>query len=205
MGEYNVDWAAFSWDAFATLATGFAAVFAAFLVGRRQAAISDRQNQILDRQMLLSELSLRSDLFDRRFACYERVRFFLGRIIAHADRPEHEVQADFLTALNESKFLFRQDVHGELKEIWREACTYFAVHAETKATYKREGHYGPKLESEHELLLKLTKRIETLADVFGDELKLSASPLASAGAPARMEAALADNLVPQTVGSKAAN
>ena len=53
-------WSAFSWEAFATLATGLAAVGGAVW-------ILMRQQLSLDRQVELQELKLRSDLFDRRF------------------------------------------------------------------------------------------------------------------------------------------
>jgi hypothetical protein len=64
-------WAAFSWEAFATLATGVLAVSGAVVIGVLQVGIQARQSAILERQVGLHELKLRSDLFERRFRVYE--------------------------------------------------------------------------------------------------------------------------------------
>jgi len=52
MAGLGIDWSSFGWDAFATLATGFAAVVAANFVGSRQVKITERQTDILDRQIM---------------------------------------------------------------------------------------------------------------------------------------------------------
>jgi hypothetical protein len=97
-----IAWTDFSWEAFATLATGIGAVVAAIVVGLRQAGISDRQSRILERQVGLDELKLRSDLFDRRFAVYEATRKFVGHIMAHASEPDQQTQSEFLVALDQA-------------------------------------------------------------------------------------------------------
>lgn len=57
---------------------GIAAVVAAFLVGRRQAEILAKQPDIQERQRTLQELSLKADLFDRRYEVYAAVRDWLA-------------------------------------------------------------------------------------------------------------------------------
>lgn len=80
-----VAWDNFGWDAFATLATGIAAVSAATWVGLRQIRISDRQSSIQDaqrreqvaaaeRDYLLQKQEFRLALFDKRFQVSEDFR-----------------------------------------------------------------------------------------------------------------------------------
>ena len=155
--------------------TGLAAVGAALSVGLRQTAISRKQNEILDRQTQLAELQLRSELFERRMACYHDARQYLGKIVAHADKPDHESEFRFVSAMHDSQFLFDESVHQHLLTVWNDATAFCAVHAATQASFKREGHYGPELEREHELLAKIVSYLENINEAFGDELRLSAS------------------------------
>lgn len=182
MGVPPIDWAAFSWEAFATLATGAAAVAAATFVGlrqlgiaREQMAITERQSRILERQVGLDELNLRVDLFEQRFAVYERARKFLGAIMAHADRPDAEIQRGYVVALDEARFLFRPEVHAQLREIWERSAAFFAVKSAMEAEYRRTGDYGgDNIDRERRHLDWLMAKFENLAELFGDELKLSA-------------------------------
>lgn len=161
--------------------TGLAAVSAALAIGLRQSSISRKQNEILDRQTQLAELQLRSQLFDKRLACYHDARQFLGKIVAHADRPDRESEFTFIGAMHESLFLFDSAVHQHLMAIWRDACDFCAVHAVTRATFDREGHYGPEVEREHELLEKIADHLGNFNDVFGEEMRLSAKQIKTLG------------------------
>ena len=167
-------WSEFTWEAFATLVTGASAVGGAVWVGIRQSGISHRQTQILDRQVRLEELSLRADLFERRFVVYEATRKFLAEIVAHADKPTPEVEREFVIALNESVFLFNGDVHIRIRGIWKTACEFFAGHTVLEAANRR-GATNPQdlLDREHKQLLELSDKLLNLAAEFGDELKLS--------------------------------
>lgn len=169
-----INWSAFSWEAFATLATGILAVGAAIYVGRRQVAISDRQSRILERQTNLDALRYRSELFERRFEVYEATARFLGGIMTHADEPERDVQMRFLAAVDASRFLFAPQVATELREIWKESCAFFATKSIMKANYSRTGSYGDGMpDKEFQQITGLNTRLESLGDIFGDELRLS--------------------------------
>jgi hypothetical protein len=172
-----INWSAFTWDAFATLLTGILAVGAAFFVGRRQVEISNKQNSILSEQARLSALTYRSDLFEHRFEVYDATSRFLGTIIAHADRPDVEVERRFLIALDRSKFLFAPEVTESLRTIWKEACAFSATKAQMQANYNRTGSYGDGMpQKELEQITKLHERLENLSDTFGLELRLSEVP-----------------------------
>ena len=161
-----------TWEAAATLATGFAAVGAAYLLGRRQVKISEYQLDILEHQLRLEEVTVKSSLFDRRIDCYEGYRVFLGQVIAKADRVDREFELRMSESMDASRFLFNVEVYERLKETWQLYRTYAALQSDSKAIYQKEGHYGPQLDKIHELLLELTKKFENMHEVFGDELRL---------------------------------
>jgi hypothetical protein len=170
----QIYWSTFSWEAFATLATGASAVLAALVVGLKQSSIADRQSQILERQTHLEELKLRSDLFNRRFSVYQSTRKFCASIMAHAAEPEEVVKQEFLTALDQSKFIFRQDVYVDLQDLWKRSCRFFATKSVMQHQFETTGDYGQEnIEREHEYLTWLMARLDNLSDLFGDEAKLS--------------------------------
>lgn len=173
-----------SWEAAATLATGFAAVFAAWWVGHRQVEVSNkqaetagRQSRILERQVHLEELNLRHGLFERRVAIFDATERFLIAILQHADVPEAEVQRTFTTAMMRARFLFKPQVHERLRNLWQDACQFFAVKSAMKSQYESTGDYGAaNIDREHALLATFGQLLQHLPDVFGDELKLAAPP-----------------------------
>ena len=181
-----IDLSAFTWEAFATLVTGIVAVGGATLIGLRQVGISDRQSAIMERQVGLDELKLRSDLFDRRFAVYEATRQFLAEIVAHADEPEKETQNRFLWAVDQSRFLFSSDVSARLTDLWRRSCGFFAVKKMMKHQYDQTGDYGQaNIDREYEYLTATSDVLAKLSDVFAEEMRLtprteSASPATGA-------------------------
>lgn len=102
----------FPWEALATLVTGFAAVGAAVVVALKQ-------NAIVARQTKLQELSLRSDIFDKRMATYREIR----RYISHVTNAEHPDQLDLLAwldfsdAMEDARFLFSKRLYLLLNSI----------------------------------------------------------------------------------------
>lgn len=169
-----MQWLPFTWEAFATLVTGLAAVTGAVILGRRQTKISERQIEILAQQTRLSELTLRSDLFDRRMEVYEGVRGYLSHIVTYAAPPDKELEQKFLAAASAARFLFSAGVDQRIDELWKKANAFRALHTVMRHTYETEGHYGdgnPERESEH--LLWFTDLIVNLPDLFGDEIKLA--------------------------------
>lgn len=157
-----------SWEAFGTLATGLLAVGAALAVGLRQ-------QKVIERQTTLTELQLRTNLFERRYGVYDATKSLLVEILAHADRASAETERRFIVGLNDAKFLFRNDVESELRRIWRLTCSFNANHSVMSHNFKTLGHYGDngEVDREHEYLDEINRTLEGLADAFGDEIRLA--------------------------------
>jgi hypothetical protein len=167
-------WETFTWEAFATLLTGVSAVGGAVWVGLKQTAISHRQTEILARQARIEELGLRSELFERRFAVYEATRRFLSEIVANDGRCSIETEQAFEIALNESNFLFCDDVQARLKTMWKTANAFFRSKIAMKNAYDRTGSYPQDVaEREHAQLTEISEAALDLPKLFGDELSLS--------------------------------
>jgi hypothetical protein len=174
-----IAWCGFSWDAFAAILTGVLAVSAAWLVGRRQLAITSRQNDILDRQTELNELSVKHDLFDRRYAVYADVRDFLHFIVTSAGYPdrnfedERELELKFHQAVSLSRFYFGDDVRNQLEAMRKKTAAYAMLKHEMDQTFARERHYGEgNPEKEKELFDWVYQQLQGLPDLFGDALRL---------------------------------
>lgn len=119
-----VDWAAFSWEAFATLLTGALAVGAAIWVGRRQfqimnrqIEISSKQTEILERQSGLDELALRADLFDRRWAVYDATSRYVQIVMDGGRAPTRDENAAYREAIAQAKYLFSPAAFDRISEI----------------------------------------------------------------------------------------
>lgn len=174
-----IDWTAFDWPSFSTLATGLAAVVGAVWIGRRQAGIAERQTDLLARQEAWQAISIKADLFDRRLATYEATADFLIHI---ADIGEdEEVQArtrNFAAKMRESQFLFQPEVYAALKEIWDVANDLRVSRvnsiARAKGELPRDAELGKRIQGHIEWMFT---RLETLADVFKPDLELSGRSL----------------------------
>ncbi len=181
--EWGVEAQATLWGAGATLLTGLLAVGGAVYVGIRQAAIqakqttiADHQTKILDRQAALAELTLRSDLFEKRHAVYLATNDLIVAAMREGASIEYgdPVERPFLVAKDAAQFLFRPAVAEGLQEVWSKVCEGTALRQEMKAIYEREGHYGEgNPERQLAVSLWMSDRLTTLSDLFGHELKLS--------------------------------
>ena len=170
----SIAWHDFDWQSFATLGAGGMAAVAAGVIGLRQMRITDRQNEILKRQVILAEIAVRHDLFERRYAVYDAARQYLGFITRHAEAPPNDLKADFLDAMNHSRLLFREEVHDNLREIWARSNDFIVLKAEMDRIYRQSAHYGEgNPEREHDLLTAIHDDLVGLVDLFGDELKLT--------------------------------
>lgn len=170
----GLDWSQLSWEALATFVTGALAVGGAVWVGRRQVKISEKQTDILERQMRADELTLRHDLFDRRNDVYASVELYLAHILREADYPERDVEAKFVMAMARAQFLFGEFINACIKEIWERGVSFQALKKQMKASFERDGHYGDgNPEREMEQMLWFGTRFRSLADVFGDEMRLT--------------------------------
>lgn len=169
-----------TWDAVATLVTGLAAVIGAVAVGWRQVGISQeqtaiaaRQAEILGEQVKLEKLGFHESMFDRRMEVYEAVAAFVVYIVQHAAAPSQTVERAYLNAMGRARFLFRPEVNESLSELWKQACSYQALKAVMDHKFATEGTYGEGApQQESKLLIWFSNRLETLPDLFGDELKL---------------------------------
>jgi hypothetical protein len=131
-----IDWNAFTWEAFAALVTGLAAVVAAVIVGLRQAGIqlaqariSSKQTDILDKQVQLEELKLRNELFDRRFEIYQKTQAYLVALSSIDKRSDiKKTLMEFLTARDTSQFLFHKRGAATLLNIYQLGEEISAAH-----------------------------------------------------------------------------
>jgi hypothetical protein len=171
----SIDLSGLTWEAFATLATGFAAVAGATAVGLRQTKISRRQNEILDRQSRLAEAEIRADLFERRLQTFEATADFVIHISELPDAdPKHQERMNLFAAkLRESQFLFNPRVYAALSEIW-EMGNDFRGDRAVSIDNRRDGvRNDPELERRIlEQPSWLLRRLETLAEVFREDLDL---------------------------------
>jgi len=175
-----IDWPSFTWEAFATLSTGFAAVTGAFVLGRRQLDISRqqtasaaRQNEILERQLRLAELAYRHALFDRRMEVYVGIRDYLVDIMREAKPPTGETALRFHNAMSAARFVFSAEVNEKLEQLRLYVLDYRVLTLNMKAVIEQKGpwrHNEPQQESD--MLEQLSEHLRTLPDLFGDEIRL---------------------------------
>lgn len=165
----ELQWAKLDWQALATLVTGVLAVFGAVAVGLRQLAITRRQTAIAARQTHLAELTLRQQLFEKRMRVYEAVVNFLGAIVREGAYPSRDLEIEFLSGLGSSRFLCSERTHAGLQEIWAEAGD-FRVWKIKMAGRELKGGDAKR---EAKFLTWFLARLESLPDLFGEELRLA--------------------------------
>ena len=131
-----IDWTGFTWEAFAALVTGLAAVVAAVIVGLRQAGIqlaqariSSKQTDILNKQVQLEELKLRNELFDRRFDIYQKSQAFIVAL-SMIETP-FNVQPSlmgFITSMDTARFLFHERTGIAMLALYKESLEIQAAY-----------------------------------------------------------------------------
>ncbi|MEP6869902.1 MAG: hypothetical protein ABJA20_15460 [Novosphingobium sp.] len=165
MCSTGIAWCSFTWEAFATLAAGFMAVFAAFIVGLRQ-------TQILMRQAAIQELAVRSELFDRRYENYETVRDFLQAALSLTSEPDQAARDKFFTAKREARFLFGPEVHDGLDLIWKNCSEMFVASSLVAKGFAPEGYdYQAEVKRKYEYFRKTSAAFDGLHDLY-HQLKL---------------------------------
>jgi hypothetical protein len=171
----GIDWAAFSWEAFAALATGAGAVAGATWVGLRQVGISRRQTEILDRQVELEEAKLRAEMFDRRLQTYEAAADFLlnlGRQPNEDDGQELRISR-FAQKLRESQFLFESRVYEGLSEIWEAGNQQRTDRAISIGNHADDMPYDRQLSQRiQDRTVWSLKRLNSLHELFEDDLNI---------------------------------
>lgn len=129
------------------------AVAAAFVVGLRQTKIQ--------------ELSVRSELFDRRYENYETVRDFLQATLRLAGEPSQEVINKFFTAQREARFLFGPDVYEHLDAIWNDCGEMFVAAQIVASGTAPEGYdYQEQVRRKSELFKKINSSFLELHNTY---------------------------------------
>lgn len=164
-----VDLASFSWEALATLLTGFLAVGAAWWVGRRQTAILRSQAQV-------QRYDLIAKLFELRSAAYYDVRSHLAWVVKNAAVPSPAQQADFYAAIERCRFLFPEAVYHHLRDIDRRLDVYCRARALVARKERRDEAYGDSLEREGDLLAEIAKRLDELPEFFAPHIRIGLEP-----------------------------
>jgi hypothetical protein len=164
---------AFPWEAAATLLTGFAAVFGAVCIAKKQ-------TKILDQQVSLAELDQRIALFERRFKIYDEAQAFLSHFVTFAEFPTPPIEKRFRAAALEARFLFQPQVHTD---IYERAIPYGVLKRKMAADLARAIAFEPDdIVKDLAENIWLSETLNNLHEVFGDELKLGEVPQ-KAGTP----------------------
>ena len=104
----TVYWSEFSWEAFATLVAGLAAVGAAWWVGRNQLEIQRRQTKLV-------ENDLKIQLLGKRSTCVKEMRELFHTWNA-SNKLEHEQWRNFYNLMNEVELLFPKAVYEDISQ-----------------------------------------------------------------------------------------
>tara|TARA_R110002051_G_scaffold75897_1_gene138388 strand:- start:12376 stop:12846 length:471 start_codon:yes stop_codon:yes gene_type:complete len=149
----NVAWCSFSWEAFATLATGLLAVGAAVWIGLKQMSITRRQ-------VALENIKLRSELYDRRMEIYGATREWFDAFLQAGHTPDGDRRQRFVDAVYTSEFLFRPEVSQRLRA-WYDLGVRHAMQ-------ERANQNEPALETAKQLI----DASNTLHDLFGPDMRV---------------------------------
>lgn len=162
-------WTAFSWEAFATLVTGLAAVAAAWAVARKQ-------GQIVERQVALQELTFRHEVFEKRAVIYNAIRRYIGEIV-YSGKPSHpsfDMFKEYFNAVETVRFLFSKRLHLEMK-----ALDHFVsemrkrdFNGDADMTLDEVDYYSKRLSID---LMELRRRYDALPAMFEQEMSITAN------------------------------
>lgn len=155
-------WTAFSWEAFATLVTGLAAVFAAYRVGQRQTAI--QKNQVS-----LKEQGNKIALLERRLKVYEAVHTFIIEAIGSLGSIPAEKERDFKAAKLHAQFILSETIDTFLNEVWTKKCE---LRESKNWLQSNPSQTGPQRAAHsktcHDTLLWFQSSLKTLDELFSD-------------------------------------
>lgn len=178
-----IDWCSFTWQAFATLLTGFAAVGGAVFIGlrqhdlvREQADISRQQAATAASASHVARLKLRADLFEQRLEVYQAIHNYLRAALSVNMKKIWDVTPELEKQLIRAKFLFSNAITAELElAIADSDALYDAKYERDEA--REAGNDVTALNAALRPLRKnLRERLRRLADTLGDEMKLYESP-----------------------------
>lgn len=160
----GVVWCSFSWEAFATIFTGLAAVGGAYLIARLQL-------RNMDHQTTVERLKLRRDTFELRWEVYRATADWLRAWFQEGDRPTGEVDSNFLWAIEKSKFLFRPEVARQLNAWHTDAVT---IHALGRRMERVDDAEVERLQARVvEAAARLEAAFSGIVPLFGEEMAIS--------------------------------
>ena len=109
-----------SWEAFATLLTGAAAVLGAVSVGKRQVSLQEKQTELIrlqaesEREFRRTEIKL--NLLNRRADLISLTREVSQTFIQNG-RLEREDLSKLIRAMNEAQLIFPKEFYGVLENV----------------------------------------------------------------------------------------
>jgi hypothetical protein len=118
-----INWTAFNWQAFATIATGLLAVAAATFVAWQQVRLKRQE--------------LRLSLFEKRKGCLDQFRL-VASDFNRTGRFSQSSVSEIQRLLNEVKLLFNDAVIHEIDELWDAAFLQYHHTGLTKS-YRDDG------------------------------------------------------------------
>lgn len=111
----TIYWSAFSWEAFAALATGIMAVIAATYIGKRQLILQENQLEILSRQTRLTENDLKIQLLEKRTECVIAMREIVNSWARDARLDDDQI-SQFLQLLRKAELLFPKNLTDKIDD-----------------------------------------------------------------------------------------
>lgn len=168
--DAQLDWIdcwKFNWGDFATLATGAIAAVGAIWIGMRQAAISARQTEILNHQVSIERISLRAELYDRRLKIFTDVMTYAANVWDNETRRNIEKARSFNLAMESSKFLFNDEIHALLNNMFRDIVQFNSVTTRLDRPYRTShDQLFDRQEKLSDAIREKTKRFEELATPY---------------------------------------
>ncbi|WP_343546588.1 hypothetical protein [Sphingobium yanoikuyae] len=169
-------WLPLTWEAVATFLTGIAAVLAALSVARRQERIVSRQIDLQNEQTKLQELSLRKDVFDKRFDVYVKLREHSAILIRakHHSDVTFDDYCGFHEAAEKSILLFSRKLHLEIENFATLCEEFFRCLPDAVADSDFDDSYLSEVLERNELRrMEITRRRRSLTNMFVAEMALS--------------------------------
>lgn len=175
----SIDWCSFTWQAFATLITGFAAVGGATFVGVRQHGLAKEQARIADRQATtattaahVAKLKLRADLFEKRMEVYLAVQEYLRAALSTNQDKIWDATPNLNRQLIRAQFLFPSIITAEIELAITESDELYDARIEKNEARVAGEDVTSKINALRPLRNKLRDRLKGLASTLGDEMKL---------------------------------
>lgn len=174
-----IDWCSFSWQAFATLVTGFGAVGGAIFIGlrqhgliREQASIAKDQADTAKNAAHVTKLKLRADLFDRRMAVFLALKTYLRAALSSNTDKIWDATPELEEQLARAQFLFSDSITSEITKAINDSDALYNARLEKNEAQDAGKDAKELIAALGPLRRKLRRRLEKLAETMGDEMKL---------------------------------